>query len=184
MITVGVDEVGRGCLAGPLVAGAVIFRHSLDGMRDSKLLTKAERERLAAIIHEQALACGIGWVTPKEIDTLGLTAATSLAMRRAVERLKAKYDEIIIDGIINYLPEDSRARTLVKADATVPVVGAASIIAKVARDAYMAEAAHTYPDYGFELHVGYGTRLHLERLKLHGVSALHRRSFRPVRALL
>lgn len=184
MITVGVDEVGRGCLAGPLVAGAVIFNRSLDGMRDSKELTKAERERLAVLIHKEAQACGIGWVTPGEIDTLGLTAATSLAMRRAVGQLKTTYDEIIIDGIINYLREDVRAKALVKADATVPVVGAASIIAKVARDAYMAEAAREYPEYGFDLHVGYGTRLHMERLKLHGVSALHRRSFKPVRELL
>lgn len=184
MIIVGVDEVGRGCWAGPLVAGAVIFDRPMRGLRDSKELTKQDREKLAERIHRKALACGLGWVTPAEIDGMGLTGATSLAMRRAVDALGTAYDEIIIDGILNYLKEDPAARALVKADATVPVVSAASIIAKVARDEYMAKIAADYPDYGFASHVGYGTRLHQERLRLHGISDLHRRSFKPIRALL
>jgi len=184
MMSVGIDEVGRGCWAGPLVVGAVILKQSLSGLRDSKQLIKSERERLALIIHEEALACALGWVTPVELDELGLTAATSLAMRRAMELLPARYDEIIIDGSINYLPDEPLARVLIKADASVPAVSAASIIAKVARDRYMMDIAAEYPDYGFERHVGYGTRLHREQLKLHGVSRLHRRSFAPVRALL
>lgn len=184
MIIVGVDEVGRGCWAGPLVAGAVIFDRPLRKMRDSKIIIKAEREKLAERIHKSALACGLGWVTPAEIDELGMTGATSLAMRRAVDELAMAYDEIIIDGIVNYLKDDPRARAIIKADASVPVVSAASIIAKVARDEYMAGIAAEYPDYAFERHVGYGTKLHQERLKLHGVSELHRRSFKPVQALL
>ncbi|MGH7193589.1 MAG: ribonuclease HII [Candidatus Saccharimonadales bacterium] len=184
MIVVGVDEVGRGCWAGPLVAGAVIFDRPMRSLRDSKELVKTERERLAERIHRRALACGLGWVTPAEIDELGMTGATSLAMRRAVDELATAYDEIIIDGIVNYLKDDPAARPIVKADASVPVVSAASIIAKVARDDYMAVVAQEYPDYGFEQHVGYGTSMHQERLELHGVSALHRRSFKPIRALL
>lgn len=184
MIIVGIDEVGRGCWAGPLVAGAVVFDRPMRGLRDSKELTKAERERLAERIHRRALACGLGWTTPAEIDEFGMTGATSLAMRRAVDALATAYDEIIIDGAVNYLKEDPTARTVVKADSTIAVVSAASIIAKVARDDYMARIAQEYPDYGFEQHVGYGTSLHQERLRLHGVSALHRRSFKPVRALL
>lgn len=184
MIVVGVDEVGRGCWAGPLVAGAVIFDRPMRGLRDSKELIKAERERLAKRIHKRARACGLGWVEPAEIDKLGMTGATSLAMRRAIEQLATGYDEIIVDGIINYLKDNPYARAVVKADASVPVVSAASIIAKVARDEYMSKIAADYPHYGFEQHVGYGTRLHQERLRLHGVSSIHRRSFKPIRALL
>lgn len=184
MITVGIDEVGRGCWAGPLVAGAVIFDRPMRGLRDSKVLTKLQREKCALRIRKSALAYGLGWVMPVEIDEVGLTAATALAMRRALDRLNAQYDEVIIDGIINFLKDEPKARAVVKADALVPVVSAASIIAKVARDNYMAEIATQYPDYGFEQHVGYGTRLHIERLKLHGVSDLHRRSYKPIQMLL
>lgn len=184
MVVVGIDEVGRGCWAGPLVAGAVIFDRPMRGLRDSKQLIKAERERLADRIRRRALAWGLGWVEPMEIDNLGMTDATSLAMRRAVDQLAMRYDEIIIDGIVNYLKDDPCARAVIKADDSVPVVSAASIIAKVARDSYMARIAAEYPDYGFDRHVGYGTSLHQERLKLHGVSDLHRRSFKPVQALL
>jgi ribonuclease HII len=183
MVVVGVDEVGRGCLAGPLVVGAVILPADIAGIKDSKMLTRMQRERLAALILEQG-SCGVGWASPAEVDELGLTAATSLALTRALERLIPEYDEIIIDGSVNYLPDNPKARTVIKADLTIPVVGAASIIAKVARDDYMRVAAARYPDYGFESHVGYGTALHLERLKAHGVSDLHRRSFKPVRALV
>jgi ribonuclease HII len=184
MITVGVDEVGRGCWAGPLVAGAVVLREPISGLKDSKKLTKKRRELLAAQIHEQALAVGLGWVKPAELDEIGLTAAVRLAMERALEQITVRYDELIIDGNLNFFPENPRARAVIKADDSVPAVSAASIVAKVARDNYMAEVAAEYPDYGFERHVGYGTALHLERLQLHGVSKLHRVSFKPVLALL
>lgn len=184
MISVGVDEVGRGCWAGPLVAGAVILGRPIDGLKDSKKLTKLQREKFAAEIEEQAVATGLGWVQPSEIDDLGLTQATTLAMCRALEKLEADYDEIIVDGIVNFLNDNSKARAVVKADDTIACVSAASIIAKVARDNFMTEVAANYPKYGFENHVGYGTAVHLERLKLHGICDLHRRSFKPVAALL
>lgn len=184
MVTVGIDEVGRGCWAGPLVAAAVILERPMRGLRDSKQLTKLQRKKLAERINRRALACGLGWVTPGEIDEFGLTVSTSLAIRRAIDQLDAEYDEIIIDGSINYLTDDPKARAVVKADDTVPVVSAASIIAKVARDNYMASISDKYPGYGFDSHVGYGTALHLDRLKLHGLCELHRRSFKPVAALI
>jgi ribonuclease HII len=184
MVTVGIDEVGRGCWAGPLVAGAVALDRPLPGLKDSKLLSKARREELAAIIKADAPAFGLGWVTPAEIDELGLTLATGLAMRRALEGITIVYDEIIIDGSINFLPGEPKARAVIRADSSVAAVSAASIIAKVARDGYMARIAADHPDYAFERHVGYGTALHRERLERHGVSRLHRRSFRPVRAFL
>ncbi|HVV26152.1 MAG TPA: ribonuclease HII [Candidatus Saccharimonadales bacterium] len=184
MITAGVDEVGRGCWAGPLVAGAVVLGAPLAGLKDSKKLTKNQRETLAGQIWAEALAVGLGWVRPAELDKLGLTAAVKLAMERALAHLTMEYDELIIDGNLNFFPENPRAKALIRADDSVPAVSAASIVAKVARDAYMAEIAAKYPDYGFEKHVGYGTALHLERLRLHGVSDLHRLSFKPVRALI
>lgn len=183
MVTVGIDEVGRGCWAGPLVAAAVVFDRPIRKLRDSKQLTKIQREKLALKINQKALCYGIGWVTPTEIDELGLTGATTLAMRRALEQIAVDFDEIVIDGAINYLPEEPRARAVVKADDTIPVVSAASIIAKVARDNYMAKLAETLPQYGFERHVGYGTALHMERLRSHGASNHHRQSFKPIQAL-
>ncbi len=184
MITVGVDEVGRGCWAGPLVAGAVILDQPIDGLKDSKKLSKKQRGKFVAEIELQAIAIGLGWVEPAEIDDLGLTEAVRLAMQRALEQITTDYDEIIIDGNLNFFPENPKAKSLIKADDTVPAVSAASIVAKVARDKYMAEIAGKYPDYGFANHVGYGTVLHLERLKLHGISDQHRQSFKPVAALL
>lgn len=184
MITVGIDEVGRGCWAGPLVAGAVILNEPITGLKDSKKLSKKQRERLAVSIEIEAAAISLGWVTAAEIDYIGLSAAVGLAMQRALEQITAAYDEIIIDGNVNFFLENPKARAVIKADDSVEAVSAASIVAKVARDRYMAEIAEKYPDYGFKKHVGYGTALHLERLKLYGVSDLHRRSFKPVNALL
>ena len=183
-MVVGIDEVGRGCWAGPLVVGAVILGQSIDGLRDSKQLSKKRRTQLAAQIELQALAIGLGWVTPAEVDKLGLTAAVRLAMRRALAQITVAYSQIIIDGNLNFLADNPKAEVMIKADAAVPAVSAASIVAKVARDQYMTEIARQYPGYGFDRHVGYGTALHLERLKLHGVSDLHRLSFKPVRALV
>lgn len=180
----GIDEVGRGCWAGPVVAGAVILKQPIKGLKDSKLLSKKQREKLAVEIKLHAVAIGLGWVQPQELDKLGLTEAVRLAMRRALQQITAAYDVIIIDGNYNFLPDNPKAKAVVKADNTVPAVSAASIVAKVARDNYMSEIAAQLPDYGFEQHVGYGTSLHLERLKLHGVSELHRRSFKPIKSLL
>lgn len=183
-LIVGMDEVGRGCWAGPLVAGAVILKRPINGLKDSKQLSKKQRARLAAEIELQALAIGLGWVSPGEIDDKGLTAAVGLAMQRALAKITLEYDEIIIDGSLNFLSENPKAKTIIKADATVPCVSAASIVSKVARDNYMRDIIRQYPDYGFDRHVGYGTALHLARLKLYGVSKLHRRSFKPVQALI
>jgi ribonuclease HII len=128
---------------------------------------------------------GLGWVATNEIDMLGLTASVSLAMKRALAQVTGEFDEIIIDGSYNFLADDTRARALVKADASVPAVSAASIIAKVARDNWMAGVADAkFPDYGFAKHVGYGTALHRAKLKELGASELHRASFRPVAKVL
>jgi ribonuclease HII len=189
MITIGIDEVGRGCWAGPLVAGAVILPEDVRlpsnvKLRDSKKLSKAQRETTAAWVHEHALAVGLGWVEPDEVDNVGLTEAVRLAMHRAVEAISVAYDEIIVDGNINYFVEDSRAQALIKADDSVPSVSAASIVAKVARDNHMAKVAVEYPGYGFEKHVGYGTALHVEGLRKLGVSNIHRKSYKPIQAYL
>lgn len=184
MRTVGIDEVGRGCWAGPMVAGAVVLAEPISGLKDSKKLTKLQREKLTLLIKKQAVAIGLGWVTSTEIDRLGLTAAVRLAMERALTLITVDYDEIIIDGNLNYLANNPKASVLIKADDLLPCVSAASIVAKVARDQYMAELSRHFPGYGFEQHVGYGTVAHLAALRLHGVTNHHRKSYKPVAALL
>ncbi len=191
MIVVGIDEVGRGCWAGPVVAGAVILPGNFDisklvhwKLGDSKVLNKRQRETADAGIRQIAVAIGIGWVDAATIDRVGITTAVKWAMERALEQISADYDEIIIDGNLNFMMDNPKARAVIKADASVPAASAASIVAKVARDSYMTEMTDNYPGYGFEKHVGYGTALHLERLKLHGVTSLHRQSFKPIQALL
>ena len=184
MITVGIDEVGRGCWAGPVVAGAVILREPIPRLKDSKKLSKKQRENLSKQINSKALAIGLGWIAASEIDEVGITEAVRRAMQQALVQIQIDYDEVIIDGDLNFLVDIPKTRALIKADDTIPSVSAASIVAKVARDNYMADIEKDYPDYGFGQHVGYGTALHLEKLKLHGVSDLHRRSFKPVKALL
>ncbi|MEJ0073606.1 MAG: ribonuclease HII [Candidatus Saccharibacteria bacterium] len=191
MISVGIDEVGRGCWAGPLVAGAVILPDlevgpidSLLKLRDSKKLSKKQRSRLDAAIRDQASAIGLGWVTPKEIDDVGLSAAVKLAMERAFAEIAIGYDEIIIDGNINYFAGNPKAQAVIRADDRVPSVSAASIVAKVARDKYMSELQGKYAGYGFETHVGYGTAAHIAALKRLGVSDIHRRSYKPIKAFL
>ena len=187
MTIVGVDEVGRGCWAGPLVAGAVVLSGPIDGLTDSKLLSPKRRAELAAIISDSAASYGLGWVAADVLDSIGLTAAVRLAMQRAVAALdavlKGKDYEIIIDGSYNFLADHPKARAMVKADLTEAAVSAASILAKVARDSWMVEqAASMYPQYGFDRHVGYGTATHRRALAEFGVTPLHRRSFKPVQA--
>jgi ribonuclease HII len=190
MTILGIDEVGRGCWAGPLVAGAVVL--ASDAMpvkapvrlRDSKKLTKRQREMAAEWIRGHALAIGLGWVTPEEIDEIGLTESVRLAMRRAFTEICVAYDDIIIDGNINYFPDEPLARAIIKADDSIPSVSAASVVAKVARDSYMSELDEKYACYDFSRHVGYGTPAHIEALKQYGVSDIHRLSYKPVKAFL
>jgi ribonuclease HII len=181
---VGIDEVGRGCWAGPVVAGAVALATPIFGLKDSKKLSKRQREALTILINQQAAAVGIGWVSALEVDTIGLTAAVRLAMARALDQIDTAYDEIIIDGSFNFLADNPKATTLVKADDLIPAVSAASIVAKVARDNYMTELGAQLPQYGFESHVGYGTAQHLAALRVHGVTEHHRKSYKPIAALL
>lgn len=189
-MTVGIDEVGRGCWAGPLVAAAVILPpdfFSGNGtmkMRDSKKMTKRQREIAAGLIKKQALAIGVGWVWPEAIDSAGITQAVKTAMTQALAAIELQYDEIIVDGNINYFADNSKARAIIKADDLIPSVSAASIIAKVARDNYMSELAVSYPGYGFEKHVGYGTAQHIRALRELGVTETHRKSYKPIKALL
>lgn len=184
MITVGIDEVGRGCWAGPLVAGAVVLARPIPGLKDSKKLSKLQRERLSKMIYDEALAVGLGWVWPVDIDASGISAAVKRAMQEALAAISCDYDEVIIDGNINYFADNAKARAVIKADDTYPAASAASIVAKVARDTYMAEVAAQYPGYGFERHVGYGTAAHIASLNTLGVCDIHRKSYKPIQALL
>ncbi|MBL8159230.1 ribonuclease HII [Candidatus Saccharibacteria bacterium] len=181
---IGLDEVGRGAWAGPVVvAAAGIEPDRLAGLNDSKLLTKRRREALVPLIRQEAAFIGIGWVSARTIDAIGMSASLKLAAERAVEGLSVPFDEIIIDGTIKLL-DHPLASTLPKADTLIPSVMAASVIAKVARDDYMAALAGIFPAYGFEKHVGYGTAAHTAALRAHGVSALHRQSFAPMSGMV
>lgn len=185
-VVIGIDEVGRGCWAGPLLVVAYRQYRPLPAtLTDSKLLSKLQREALISEI-SSAGDVGEGWVDPEEIDALGLTAAMQLAVKRSLDAIVAEATEqIIMDGSINYCePTFVRVKTVIKADQTYPAVSAASVYAKVLRDDRMAKLAERFPQYGFEKHVGYGTKLHQERLLAHGPCALHRKSFKPVRVLL
>jgi ribonuclease HII len=186
-VVCGVDEAGRGPLAGPVFAAAVILdpRRPIEGLRDSKKLTEARRDELAPIIREQALAWAIAECSHIEIDTLNILQATMLAMRRAVERLATVPTIALIDGNrCPALPEMIRAHAVVEGDDKCHAISAASILAKTARDAALVALHETYPQYAFDQHKGYSTALHLERLRLHGPCPVHRRSFAPVRALV
>jgi ribonuclease HII len=183
---IGIDEVGRGCWAGPLLVVVARQLATLPvGLKDSKLLSKKQREKL---FYDIQIACDIGegWVTSAEIDQNGLANAMRLGVERALKALGAKHDEqIIMDGKINYCAEEyANVQCVVDADALHPIVSAASIYAKVKRDQYMAEAAKTYKHYGFEKHVGYGTKAHIEALKQFGICEMHRLSYKPVQAYL
>lgn len=190
----GIDEVGRGPWAGPLVIGAVILPEEkpewTNDLTDSKKLSKKKREKLNEIILAEAPATALGWVSSKELDNLGLSESLKLASRRAVleiQKKKVPFSEIIIDGTVNFLATtrlEKYVSVLKKADFLIKEVSAASIIAKVARDRYMENLAEIYPNYGFEKHVGYGTAAHMKALEEFGVTPEHRVSFKPIGNLL
>lgn len=180
---VGIDEVGRGPWAGPLVVGAVVLGCEIGGLTDSKKLTKKRREALNAEIMDKAASVGLGWVSASEIDEWGLSRALTEATKRALLRITVPYHEIIIDGTVNFLAETGKGRyvtTMKKADLLIPSVSAASIVAKVARDSFMAQQDDVFPGYNFKSHVGYGTAAHRAALEKLGACQLHRMSFAPL----
>lgn len=184
-LVAGVDEAGRGPLAGPVVAAAVILdeRHPIKGLADSKKLTARRRERLFDEIRAKALCCSIAEASVEEIDRFNILQATLLAMRRAVSGLRLKPNKVLVDG--NRLPTlEVLAEAIVGGDALVPAISAASILAKVHRDRWCLTLDQQYPLYGFAQHKGYGTAAHLAALRTHGPCAQHRTSFRPVAELL
>jgi len=181
----GVDEAGRGPLAGPVFAAAVILGpgHNIVGLKDSKKLSAKQRNALSAQIRHYAAAWAVASASVEEIDTLNILQATLLAMRRAVEGLSVQPAEVLVDGL--YCPVIAPpVRAIVRGDSTVNEISAASILAKTARDALMHELHAQFPEYGFDRHKGYPTAAHMAALRSHGVSVVHRRSFAPVRALL
>lgn len=182
---VGIDEVGRGAWAGPLVVGAVVLGGvEIPGLTDSKKLSAKSRQKFASLIKRQALGIGLGWVAAENIDKFGLSKSLTLATQLALKDITVEYEQIIIDGTVKFI-DDSRVSVMKQADLLVPSVSAASIIAKVARDYYMSTKAHEkFPQYGFDCHVGYGTALHQKALAEHGISELHRQSFAPIQKLL
>jgi len=185
MIVAGVDEVGRGPLAGPVVSAAVILpqRYDLPGLTDSKKLSAKKREALASQIKEQAVTWALGTASVDEIDEINILHATMLAMQRAVSELAIVPDHVLVDG--NRTPDFGiPAKAIVGGDGLEPVISAASIIAKVARDQLMRDFAEVYPNYGFERNSGYPTKQHRDALLEHGVTPIHRRSFAPVRKAL
>lgn len=189
-VILGIDEVGRGAWAGPLVVGAVILTNPNDplweGLTDSKKLTPHQRAVFAQRILENAAATALGWVSADELDRVGLATALNLATRRAVKTIlaqKVRFDEIILDGTCNYLkgtPLEDRLTNIPKADFLIKSVSAASVIAKVARDEHMKALAEIYPEYGFEGHVGYGAVTHKAAIEKFGLCPEHRRCFKPV----
>lgn len=174
----GVDEAGRGPLAGPVFAAAVILPRDviIDGIKDSKKLSQKKRESLYEIIKDKAVSYSIAFASEKEIDNINILQATMLAMQRAVNGLYVKPDIVFVDG--NKLPElNMKAEAIVKGDNLSCSIAAASILAKVSRDAYMIQMSEHYPEYCFEKHKGYATKLHIELLKKYGPCKIHRKSF-------
>jgi ribonuclease HII len=185
VLMAGVDEAGRGPLAGPVVAAAVILddRYPINGLADSKILTALRREKLFDEIRAKALCCSIAEASVEEIEELNILQATLLAMRRAVEGLRLKPKLVLVDG--NRLPVLAiRAEAIVKGDSKVPAISAASILAKVHRDRWCLAYDLEFPQYGFAKHKGYGTAEHLAALKAHGACPQHRKTFRPVTEVL
>lgn len=181
----GVDEAGRGPLAGPVVAAAVMLdpERRIDGLRDSKKLSAAARERLAEVIRREAVAWCVAEASVAEIDSLNILHATMLAMQRAVTGLGRAPDEVMVDG--NRRPKWGwRSQAVVRGDDKIAAIAAASILAKTERDRFMRRLHDEFPQYGFAQHMGYGTAAHLDALKLHGACPHHRRSFGPVKLVI
>jgi ribonuclease HII len=184
-LVAGVDEAGRGPLAGPVVAAAVILDDSrrIRGLADSKVLTPLQRDRLYDLIRDRALCCSVAQASVEEIDTLNILHATMLAMKRAIEGLRLKPAKVLVDG--NRLPiVDVLAEAVIGGDATVKAISAASILAKVHRDRLCQALHEEFPQYGFAAHKGYGTPEHLDALRIHGACRHHRKFFSPVAATL
>ena len=188
-LVAGIDEAGRGPLAGPVVAAAVILdpMRPIDGLADSKALKESRREALALEIRSRSLSWGLGWADAAEVDALNVLQATLLAMRRALLALHVPPSHAMVDGNLcpnlDGLASPCTARAVVRGDATVPCISAASILAKCARDALLRELDARYPGYGFAVHKGYPTAAHLAALRQLGASPVHRRSFAPVQSL-
>lgn len=185
LLVCGVDEAGRGPLAGPVSAAAVILddANPIEGLADSKKLSEKQRDKLAPIIRERALAWAVAYASVDEIDQINILQATLLAMKRAVLALDIQPQNILVDGL--YYPQTGiPSQAIVQGDSKIAAISAASILAKTARDALMLQLHEQYPHYGFAEHKGYPTASHLAALREHGVSAAHRKSFRPVRELL
>lgn len=181
-LVIGVDEAGRGPLAGPVAAAAVILnpRKPIKGLDDSKKLTKKQRECLFYSIHDRALAWAVGWSSAAEIDQINILQASLLAMKRAVMALNITPDLVIIDG--KHMPQLSYPmQAVIGGDSLIPAISAASIMAKVSRDKLMTELHRLYPNYGFEHNQGYPTQFHRQQLQLLGPTAIHRYSFQPVK---
>jgi ribonuclease HII len=178
----GIDEAGRGCLAGPVVAGVVVIstpKQYLPGVWDSKVMTRKQREEMFNRILEVVDEWAVGRVDPQEIDALGINEAASLAMRRAYEQLGCKPEIVLFDGIKIKTP-NVRGFRIKAGDRKHFVISAASVVAKVTRDRLMRDYALEYPEYGFEHHVGYGTKGHVQALEKYGITAIHRLSYSPV----
>jgi ribonuclease HII len=185
VLVCGVDEAGRGPLAGPVSAAAVILdpARPIAGLADSKKLSEKQRDLLAPLIREHAIAWAVAYASVAEIDQLNILQATLLAMRRAVSALPVQPQQVLVDGL--YCPQTGiPSQAIVKGDSKVAAISAASILAKTSRDELMLELHERYPQYGFAAHKGYPTVAHLAALRLHGVSDAHRRSFKPVRVVL
>lgn len=183
ILIAGVDEVGRGPLAGAVVTAAVILKHPIDGLNDSKKLTPARRKQLALQIKEEALAFAYGRAEVEEIDRLNIHHATLLAMKRAIEALSIQPDEVLVDGI-HLPPVLIPCKAIVQGDSLIPAISAASILAKVLRDEEMEQMERLYPGYGFASHKGYPTVAHRKALIELGPCPIHRRSYAPVAALM
>ena len=180
----GVDEAGRGPLAGPVVAACVILNthHKIDGLADSKQLSEKKRDELAITIKQHAKAWAIASASVSEIDQLNILQATLLAMKRAVERLPLMPNIIMVDGI--HSPKlEIPVQTVIKGDSLIPEISAASILAKTARDAEMVILHQRFPNYGFDQHKGYPTKRHIAALRMYGITEIHRRSFAPVKTI-
>ena len=174
----GVDEVGRGCLAGPVIAAAVILRNNISGLKDSKKLSKKKREELSLIIMEDSYF-SFGSSSPKEIDKINILQASLLAMKRAILKLSVEPGKILIDGI--HKPDlNTDTQTIISGDSYIDEISAASIIAKVYRDNLMMQFDKKYPNFYFSSHMGYGTKMHKAAIKKYGITPIHRKTFKGV----